>query len=89
MTLNEFVSSILQQLKRAKSYEEVDQIVSDSLDYMTKNEFIIKQYLQQIESELDSISPLECDSTQWSSVRYALISLRRIQAANTDNTLVA
>ena len=85
MTLEEHVFSILEQIKSAESYPEVDKIISDSLNNISKNEFIIQQYVLQLKSHLDSISPLEYNSTQWSSLRYALICIRRISLSKTDN----
>jgi len=87
MTLDEFVFSIFEQIKSAKSYPEVDQIISNSLNSISKNEFITKQYVLQLEDLLDTISPLECDSTQWSSLRYALISVRRISISQEDTII--
>lgn len=89
MTLEEHVFSILEQIKSAESYPEVDKIISDSLNNISKNDFIIQQYVQQLKSHLDSISPLDYDSTQWSSLRYALICIRRISLSKKDNISIS
>jgi hypothetical protein len=70
MTTDEYASQIVEELKTAENYTEVEAIIE-------KNEFIIPGCLTKLQSILESLSPLLCTSTQWSCYRYAIIYLRR------------
>ncbi|SFE85324.1 hypothetical protein SAMN05518672_11146 [Chitinophaga sp. CF118] len=70
MTTDEYASQIVEQLKTAENYTEVEAIIE-------KNDFIIQRCLAKLQSILENLSPLAFNSTEWSSFRYAIIHLRR------------
>jgi hypothetical protein len=70
MTTDEYASQIVEELKTAENYTEVEAIIE-------KNDFIIRRCLTKLQSILENLSPLLCTSTQWSCYRYAIIYLRR------------
>ncbi|MBC9912587.1 hypothetical protein [Chitinophaga varians] len=59
--------SIIEALKQATDKQQVMQIISG----ITNDDMAA-----QLQTWLEQQSPLEWDSTQWSSFRYALICLR-------------
>nr|WP_295866286.1 hypothetical protein [uncultured Chitinophaga sp.] len=67
MVIDRRISEIIEALKQAEDKQQVTQIVSG----ITHDD-----RAAQLQSWLETQSPLEWDSTQWSSFRYALICLR-------------
>jgi hypothetical protein len=70
MNTDEYASQIVEELKGAENYTEVEAIIE-------KNDFIIRRCLAKLQGILENLSPLAFNSTQWSCFRYASIYLRR------------
>lgn len=77
MSHNQELQTILKQISEAKTYYQVD-ILINSLT--TVKMAPANQTLAKLENELENLSPLKVSSGQWSSLRYALICLRKINA---------
>jgi len=81
MTTDEYVLLIVEQLKIAENYSQVEAVIVQSVQNMTekkKNGFIIQRYLIKLQSVLEDLSPLNCNSGQWALYRYALICVRKL-----------
>ncbi|HEY9262396.1 hypothetical protein [Chitinophaga sp.] len=79
MTMNEYVTTIMEQIQVAKNNKEVEKVIQVSITNMTekkKNGFIIQRYLDKLQVALAEISVLKCSSEQWSCYRFALIYIR-------------
>jgi hypothetical protein len=79
MTMDEYVTTIIEQIQVAKGNAEVKKIIQVSITNMTekkKNGFIIQRCLDKLQIALGEISPLTCSSEQWSCYRFALICIR-------------
>ncbi|MDR6782773.1 hypothetical protein ABIE26_000740 [Pedobacter africanus] len=77
MSHHQELQTILNQISEAKTYYQVD-ILINSLTTLKTAPAI--QTLAKLENELENLSPLTVTSGQWSSLRYALICLRKINA---------
>lgn len=77
MVIKEYVSQTLAELKEAADYQTVDALISQSIENVG-SEVLIGPFLAQLEERLEDISPLDCNSTQWSCYRYALICLNAL-----------
>jgi hypothetical protein len=83
MTTDDYALLIFEQLKSAKDYGQVESILTASVKNMTaekKNGFIIERYISKLQLVLETLSPLNCNSVEWSNYRYALIYLRKLSA---------
>lgn len=67
MITEKHISTTIEALKQATDKQQVMQIISG----ITQDDMAA-----QLQTWLERQSPLEWDSTQWSSFRYALICLR-------------
>ncbi len=67
MATEKDTSAIIGALKQATDKQQVTQIISGIMQ---------DDIADQVQAWLETQSPLEWDSTQWSSFRYALICLR-------------
>lgn len=67
MTTEKHISKTIEALKQATDKQQVTQIISGILH---------DDMAVQLQTWLERQSPLEWDSMQWSSFRYALICLR-------------
>ncbi|WP_343743538.1 hypothetical protein [Chitinophaga sp.] len=67
MITEKHIATTIEALKQATDKQQVTQIISG----ITHDEMAA-----QLQTWLEQQSPLEWDSTQWSSFRYALICLR-------------
>jgi len=74
MVLKEYVSLTKQKLEDAQNYGQVDSIINESVVRIS-NEGSIKEYFSALEKNLEQLSPLDCNSTQWSCFRYAILCL--------------
>ncbi len=83
MTTDDYALLIFEQLKSAKDYGQVESILTTSVKDMTaekKNGFIIERYINKLQLILETLSPLDCNSAEWSNYRYALIYVRKLSA---------
>lgn len=74
MMLKEYVSFTKLKLEKAQNYGQVDSIINESVERIS-DERSIEEYFSALEKNLEQLSPLECDSTQWSCFRYAILCL--------------
>ena len=71
------LKDILKQIGETKTYYQVDLIINSLVTVETTN----IQTLSKLENQLEKLSPLTVTSSEWSSLRYALICLRKINAS--------
>jgi len=76
MTLEKFVSSVMTQINEAKDYKQVDSIITVSINSLKEKKYILEEYVDLLEMEIEKLSPITLNSTQFSCFRYAAISLR-------------
>jgi 5-methylcytosine-specific restriction endonuclease McrBC regulatory subunit McrC len=79
MTIDEYVTTIIEQIQVAKDNAEVEEVIQVSITNMTekkKNGFIVQRCLNKLQIALEEIPPLTCSSEQWSCYRFALICIR-------------
>ncbi|WP_109700618.1 hypothetical protein [Chitinophaga deserti] len=78
MTIDLNVTTILEQISRAKNNIEVEAVIRESVNNMTtmNNGTIVQRCLGKLEMALERIPPIECSSEQWSAYRFALICIR-------------
>lgn len=79
MTMDEYVTTIIEQIQVAKNNTEVEKVIQVSITNMTekkKNGFIIQRCLDKLQVALAEIPALNCSSEQWSCYRFALICIR-------------
>ncbi|MFX1704497.1 hypothetical protein PV783_11115 [Chitinophaga sp. CC14] len=79
MTIDKYVTTIIEQIRVAKNNAEVKDVIQVSVNNMRekkKNGFIVQRCLNKLEAALEGIPPLECSSEQWSCYRFALICIR-------------
>lgn len=79
MTMDEYVTTIIEEILVAKNNAEVEKIIQVSITNMTekkKNGFIIQRCLDKLQTALAEIPALKCNSEQWSCCRFALICIR-------------
>lgn len=79
MTIDKYVTTIIEQIKVAKNNTEVEEVIQVSITNMKekkKNGFIVQRCLNKLEAALEGIQPLACSSEQWSCYRFALICIR-------------
>jgi len=81
MTLDEYKELILHQLEKADDCEEVELIITRSLQLMHDRHLpkdIIKYYLHQLHDSLEEHSPNDFDSVHWCNIKWAMISLKKL-----------
>jgi len=78
MNTDEYLLLIAGQLKMAQHNEQVEVLILQSIAAIEKKEGadLVKPFLIKLQDWLEALSPLDCDSTQWSCLRYAVIYLR-------------
>lgn len=77
MSQTQEIQTILKQIAETKTYYQVDNIINSLLASKKTSEI---QIFIQLENKLENLSPLTLTSGEWSSLRYALICLRKINA---------
>jgi len=77
MSHHQELQTVLTQISEAKTYYQIDIIINNLTAIPTAPTI---QTLAKLENELENVSPLTVTSGQWSSLRYALICLRKINA---------
>ena len=76
MTLENYVSSILDQIGEAQNYPQVETIIVSSVNQLKDEKCVVHDYIDGLEKKIENLSPLTLNSTQFSCFRYALIYLR-------------
>ena len=76
MALEKFVSSVITQINEAQDYKQVDSIITVSINSLKEKKYILGEYVDLLETEIEKLSPILLNSTQFSCFRYAMISLR-------------
>jgi hypothetical protein len=78
MKTDKYLLFVAEQLKNAQHNEQVEIIILQSIAGIEKKEGadLIRPFLLKLQGWLEDLSPLDCDSTQWSCLRYAVIYLR-------------
>lgn len=68
---------IVRKIGDTKTYYQVDNVLNGLVNSKTPASI---QFLEKLENQLEKLSPLTLTSSQWSSLRYALICMREINA---------
>ncbi|WP_342331259.1 hypothetical protein [Pedobacter sp. FW305-3-2-15-E-R2A2] len=76
MSLDKYISSILEQIRGTENYQQVDDVLVTSVDHFPDQQYVVSDYLSGLEKRIEGLSPFELNSTQFSCFRYALICLR-------------
>jgi hypothetical protein len=76
MSLDKYISSILEQIRGTENYQQVDHVLNASVDGFSDQKYVVSDYLYGLEKRIEGTSPFELNSTQFSCFRYALICLR-------------
>ncbi|SHN46054.1 hypothetical protein [Chitinophaga sp. CF418] len=74
MRISEQALLVIDQLKQALSDTEVESIISAFAENTANNRI----YSERLESLIENISPLECNSQQWRNFRIARICIGRL-----------
>jgi len=74
MRISEQALLVIEQLKQAVSDTEVGSIISAFAENTANNRI----YFERLETFIERISPLECNSQQWRNFRIARISIGRL-----------
>lgn len=74
MTTDEQAALIIAQLSTATDYTQADQILSAA---EKEHQLLFKDILTFLQEKIENLSPLDCNSSQWSIYRYALMCIRR------------
>jgi flavoprotein len=74
MRISEQALLVIEQLKQAVNDMEVEAIVSASAEASVNK----KAYFEKLETLIENISPLECNSQQWRNFRIARIHLGQL-----------
>ncbi|QNK61014.1 hypothetical protein H7F33_10470 [Pedobacter sp. PAMC26386] len=75
MTLENHITSVLDQIGTAKDYPQVETIIVNSVDQLKDKKYIVQEYVDELEKKIENLSPIDLNSTQFSCFRYALIYL--------------
>lgn len=74
MTTDEQAALIIAQLSTAKDYTQAKEILSAA---EKDHQQLFKDILTSLQEKIENLSPLDCNSLQWSIYRYALMCVRR------------
>jgi hypothetical protein len=74
MTTEEHALQIIAKLSTATNYEQADEILLAS-EKELKDTF--KEVLPVLENKIAQLSPLDCNSLQWSIYKYTLVYTRK------------
>ncbi|MGO4289523.1 hypothetical protein [Chitinophaga sp. RAB17] len=72
MTTDEHALLIVAQLGTAKDYTQADQILSAA---EKNHQLLFKDILTSLQEKIENLSPLDCNSSQWSIYRYTLMCI--------------
>ncbi|PSL49750.1 hypothetical protein CLV51_1011085 [Chitinophaga niastensis] len=80
MATADYVLQMMAAFNAAKDYTQVDNIIAAA---EKDNNILFKGCLIQLQEKIEALSPLDCNSSQWSIYRYALMCLRRSSMMHT------
>jgi hypothetical protein len=78
MRIDEHALSVIEQLKMATNDSEVEAIILSAIESTIDK----KLFSDTLQTLIGEISPLDCNSLQWSNLRFALICLRKQTITN-------
>jgi hypothetical protein len=78
MTTEEHALQIIAALSIAADYSQADHVLSKA---KTEHPVQFKDIFTSLEEKIENLSPLECNSLQWSIYRYALMCVRKYISA--------
>ena len=78
MTTEEHALQIIAALGTATDYPQADEVLAAA---KTGHPGQFKEIFASLEEKIENLSPLECNSLQWSIYRYALMCVRKCIAA--------
>jgi hypothetical protein len=78
MTTEEHALQIIAALSIATDYSQADGVLSAAKAGQPGR---YKEIFTSLEEKIENLSPLECNSLQWSIYRYALMCVRKCIAA--------
>ncbi len=81
MRISEQALLVLEQLKQAVNDTEVEAIILA----FAENNGNSKLYFERLESFIENISPLDCNSQQWRNFRVARICIRKLSSLSAIN----
>lgn len=76
MILENYISSIFDQISEAQDYSQVETIIISSVNCLKDKKYVVRDYVDELKKKIENLSPLNLSSTQFSCFRYALIYLR-------------
>ncbi|SEW21629.1 hypothetical protein [Chitinophaga arvensicola] len=74
MTTDEHALQIIAQLSTATDYQQADQLL---LSVKKEQAVLYKEIFTSLLEKIELLSPLECNSLQWSMYRYTLMHVRK------------
>jgi hypothetical protein len=74
MTTEEHALQIIAKLSTATNYEQADQILATA---EREHQSLFQEILPVLENKISALSPLDCNSLQWSIYRYTLLQTRK------------
>ena len=78
MTLENYASTVINQLGGAQDYPQVETIINDSVAKLINKHHPVNLYVNELEKRIEDLSPLVISSIQFSCYRYALVYLRNM-----------
>lgn len=80
MTIDEYVTTIIEQIEMAKDNDEVEKIIKLAIANMEerkKNGFIIQRCMDRLGVAIQDLHLLERSGSKWNCYRFALICIGR------------
>ena len=80
MTIDEYVTTIIEQIEMAKDNDEVEKIIKLAIANMEerkKNGFIIQRCMDRLVVAIQDMHQLERSGSKWNCYRFALICIGR------------
>ncbi|MGF6845870.1 hypothetical protein QFZ51_001105 [Chitinophaga sp. W3I9] len=77
MTADEHALETIAQLGAITDYQQADQLLET---IKKEHAALYKEIFTSLQEKIESLSPLECNSLQWSIYRYALMHIRKCTA---------
>jgi hypothetical protein len=74
MTTDEHALQIIAQLSTATDYQQADELL---LSVKKEQAVLYKEIFTSLQEKIETLSPLECNSLQWSMYRYTLMHVRK------------
>lgn len=77
MTTDGLALEIIAQLGAVTDYQQADQLLASIKKEYTASS---KKIFTLLREKIENLSPLECNSLQWSIYRYALMHVRKCES---------